>query len=86
MTVFIGWLADKTRQRGICNMTMIWFAIVGFSMLLGSKNPHVQYAGTFLGAVGIYRKCAVHVSSVLNLLTTDLSDYSQQPKLGSEQC
>jgi len=56
MTVFIGWLADKTRQRGICNIIMICFAVVGFSMLLGSKNPHVQYAGTFLGAVGIYRK------------------------------
>lgn len=43
MTVFIGWLADRSRQRGICNMTMDCFAIVGFSMLLASKNPHVQY-------------------------------------------
>jgi MFS family permease len=53
-TIFIGWLADRTKQRGYCNIGMSFFAIVGFAMLLGSANPHVQYAGVFLGALGIY--------------------------------
>jgi MFS family permease len=53
-TVFIGWLADRTNQRGLCNIGMSLFAITGFSMLLGSANPGVQYAGVFLGALGIY--------------------------------
>src|ERR1700761_3990579 len=35
-------------------MGMSLFGIIGFAMLLGSGTPHVQYAGTFLGAMGIY--------------------------------
>ncbi|KAK4494587.1 hypothetical protein PRZ48_013943 [Zasmidium cellare] len=54
MTIFIGWLADKTRQRGLCNMGVVLLAIVGFIMLLASQDPKIQYAGTFLGAAGIY--------------------------------
>ena len=54
MTIFIGWIADRTRQRGICNMVTVSIGIIGFCMLLGSQDPHIQYAGTFLGAMGIY--------------------------------
>ncbi|KAK6433100.1 hypothetical protein LTR95_010728 [Oleoguttula sp. CCFEE 5521] len=54
MTIFVGWVADRTRQRGLCNMVVVSFAIVGFTMLISTKNPHIQYAGTFLGAMGIY--------------------------------
>ena len=35
-------------------MVMAFFGITGFAMLLGSGNPHIQYGGTFLGALGIY--------------------------------
>lgn len=54
MTICIGWIADRTRQRGLCNMFTVSLAIIGFSMLLASSDPHIQYAGTFLGAAGIY--------------------------------
>lgn len=54
MTVFIGWLADRTNQRGWCNIGVSLIGIVGFSMLLGGSSPGVKYAGTFLGALGIY--------------------------------
>lgn len=54
MTVFVGWLADRTKWRGYSNMVVSLIGCLGFAMLLGSKNPHVQYAGTFLGAAGIY--------------------------------
>ena len=54
LTVLIGWLADRTRLRGYCNMGVSLLGIVGFSMLIGSKQPGVKYAGTFLGALGIY--------------------------------
>ncbi len=53
-TIFIGWLADRTKQRGVYNIFMSLFGIAGFAMLLGSSNPRVQYAGVFLGALGIY--------------------------------
>lgn len=54
MTVFIGWLADRTKWRGYCNMVVSFMGCVGFAMLLASSNVHIQYAGTFLGAMGIY--------------------------------
>ena len=54
MTVIVGWVADRTKWRGYCNMVVSLTGCVGFAMLLATKNVHVQYAGTFLGAVGIY--------------------------------
>ncbi|KAL2267383.1 hypothetical protein VTJ83DRAFT_4660 [Remersonia thermophila] len=54
LTVVVGWLADRTRTRGIYNLVSSSLGAVGFAMLLGSTNPGVQYAGTFLGAMGIY--------------------------------
>lgn len=54
LTIFTGWVADKTRWRGYCNMVTVTIGIVGFCMLIGSTNPQIQYAGTFLGAMGIY--------------------------------
>lgn len=53
-TVVIGFVADRTRQRGLCNILVSLLGVIGFSMLLGSDNPAVRYAGTFLGALGIY--------------------------------
>ncbi|KAJ4364615.1 hypothetical protein N0V83_009211 [Neocucurbitaria cava] len=54
MTVIVGWVADKTKWRGYCNMAVSLTGCIGFAMLLATSNVHVQYAGTFLGAVGIY--------------------------------
>ncbi|KAK5077705.1 hypothetical protein LTR24_009404 [Lithohypha guttulata] len=54
LTIFVGWVADRTRMRGYCNMVTVTFGIVGFCMLIGSTEPRIQYAGTFLGAMGIY--------------------------------
>lgn len=54
LTVFVGWLADRTRTRGIYNILSSLLGSVGFAMLLASRNPAVQYTGTFLGALGIY--------------------------------
>lgn len=54
VTVIIGWFADRTKWRGYSNMVISFIGCIGFAMLLATKNPHVQYAGTFLGAIGIY--------------------------------
>jgi len=56
VTVFIGWLADRTKARGLCNISTSFLGIVGFAMLLGAPADAagVKYAGTFLGALGIY--------------------------------
>ncbi|KAJ5115354.1 hypothetical protein NUU61_001113 [Penicillium alfredii] len=54
LTVVVGFIADRTRQRGICNILVSIIGIVGFAMLLGCKSAGARYAGTFLGAMGIY--------------------------------
>lgn len=54
LTIAIGYLADRTRQRGLCNVLTSVLGIVGFAMLIASTNPQVKYAGTFLAAAGIY--------------------------------
>jgi len=54
VTITVGFLADKARHRGSFNIGISIIGIVGFAMLLGSRNAQIQYAGTFLGAVGIF--------------------------------
>ncbi|KAF7885429.1 uncharacterized protein EAF02_003938 [Botrytis sinoallii] len=66
LTVVIGFIADRTGQRGLCNITVSSLAIVGFSMLLASEQPGVKYAGTFLGALGIYPCVANTISWISN--------------------
>ena len=70
-TVVVGYIADRTRQRGLCNIFVSFFAIAGFAMLLGGSSSGVQYAGTFLAAIGIY------VSRNQLLSTT----HTRQPRL-----
>lgn len=66
LTVAIGFIADRTRSRGMCNILISLLGVTGFAMLLGSANPAVQYAGTFLGAMGIYPCIANTISWVAN--------------------
>lgn len=54
LTITVGWYADKTQCRGLCNLAMSLLAIVGFVMMLGSDRPGVKYAGTYPVALGVY--------------------------------
>jgi MFS family permease len=66
MTITVGWYADRTGRRGLCNIGVSVLGIIGFSMLLGSSKPGVKYAGTFLGALGIYPCIANTISWASN--------------------
>jgi hypothetical protein len=66
LTISVGFLADRTRQRGVCNIVVSMIGVVGFGMLLGSADPHVQYTGCFLGALGIYPCIANTISWISN--------------------
>ncbi|PWY94962.1 MFS general substrate transporter [Aspergillus sclerotioniger CBS 115572] len=66
VTVTIGFIADRTRQRGICNIAVSLVGIAGFSLLLGAKSAGARYAGTFLGAMGIYPAIANTISWASN--------------------
>lgn len=53
-TVTGGYLADRSRTRGVYMIFFCATSIVGFTMLIASDTPGVQYTGTFLAACGIY--------------------------------
>ncbi|CAK7566158.1 MAG: hypothetical protein SEPTF4163_004094 [Sporothrix epigloea] len=65
-TVIIGYIADCTQQRGLCNICASFVGIIGFSMLIGTSRAGVQYAGTFLAAIGIYPCIANTITWVAN--------------------
>lgn len=54
LTITVGYIADRTHQRGLCNICTSFLGIAGFSMLVAGNSPGIRYAGTFLGALGIY--------------------------------
>jgi MFS family permease len=68
LTVFIGYLADRTSARGWCNIGTSLLGIAGFAMLLGAppSAAGIKYAGTFLGALGIYPCVANTISWCAN--------------------
>ncbi len=66
VTVAVGWISDKSHMRGYCNIGTVLIGIVGFILLIASEDPHVQYAGTFLGAMGIYPSVSNTLSWVVN--------------------
>lgn len=66
MTVAVGFIADRTRQRGITNIITSLVGIAGFALLLAAPSPGARYAGTFLGAMGIYPTIANTISWCTN--------------------
>lgn len=76
MTVTIGYIADRTRMRGLCNIIMSTIGVVGFAMLIGAKTAGTRYAGTFLGAIGIYPCIANTISWMGNNVEGGSIDFS----------
>ncbi|KEY74299.1 hypothetical protein S7711_00456 [Stachybotrys chartarum IBT 7711] len=66
VTVVVGIWSDKSGRRGIFNLACAPIGIAGFVMLMVSTNPVAQYAGTFLGTVGIYPCIPVTIAWMAN--------------------
>lgn len=66
VTIIVGYIADHTRWRGYCNIFPALLAATGFVILLATPNSKAQYAGTFLGAMGIYPTVSNTLSWVSN--------------------
>jgi MFS family permease len=54
VTICGGFLADKYKKRGPYMMFFCVVAITGFVILISTRNPHLQYFGTFLVVSGYY--------------------------------
>jgi MFS family permease len=66
LTVVVGYWSDRVQRRGIFNIGCAPISIVGFVMLISTTNPVVQYAGTFLGALGIYPTISLTIAWIAN--------------------
>ncbi|KAF5022453.1 hypothetical protein F66182_5489 [Fusarium sp. NRRL 66182] len=66
MTIIVGFVGDRTKWRGYCNIATVIIGIIGFVMLIASSSANVQYGAVFLGAMGIYPTVSNTVSWVNN--------------------
>jgi hypothetical protein len=65
-TVWCAFMSDKQKKRGLWNLILAPIGIVGFLMLITTTKPAVQYAGTFLGAIGIYATIPIIIAWIAN--------------------
>ncbi|KAJ5088902.1 hypothetical protein N7456_012518 [Penicillium angulare] len=65
-TVLVGYLGDRTNERGVLNMACSLIGMTGFCMLIAANNPASRYAGTFLGAMAIFPCVANTISWASN--------------------
>lgn len=54
VTIAGGYATDRARTRGVFMIGFEIVAIIGFTLLISSSRPTVQYAGTFLAASGAF--------------------------------
>ena len=80
LTISVGFIADRTKQRGICNMTVAFLGVAGFAMLLGSKEPGVQYAGTFLGKLETHKPINPNPNSNPHLTPSSPIHFPSKPQ------
>ncbi|KAM5387761.1 hypothetical protein ACJA88_001021 [Fusarium oxysporum] len=66
VTICVGMYSDRLNKRGIFNLCAAPVGMAGFTMLIASTNPAVQYTGCFLGALGIYPVIPITISWVAN--------------------
>lgn len=66
LTIFVGLWSDRIQKRSVFNMGCTVVGIAGFVMLMATTNPAVQYAGTLLGACGIYPSISLTIAWVAN--------------------
>jgi hypothetical protein len=65
-TIAVGFASDRTQIRAYFNFGIATCGIVGFTMIMASEKPGVQYVGTFLGAMGIYPAVSLTIAWVAN--------------------
>ncbi|KAH7098254.1 MFS general substrate transporter [Auriculariales sp. MPI-PUGE-AT-0066] len=54
VTCCVGFAADRYKRRGMFNLIFFSVGLVGYSILVGSRNPKLSYFAVYLAASGIY--------------------------------
>lgn len=52
-TIVASWIADRAKQRGVFMLGFQLVAVVGFTLLVSTNTPRLQYTGTVLAAIGM---------------------------------
>lgn len=66
LTIVVGFWSDRSGRRAIFNICCAPVSMAGFIMLIATDNAPVQYAGAFLGALGIYPAISLTIAWVAN--------------------
>lgn len=66
LTIVVGYIADRTQQRGLCNICCSLIGISGFICQLAGESAGVKYFGLYLAAMGIYPCVANSIAWVSN--------------------
>lgn len=66
LTIVVGFWSDRSGRRAIFNICCAPISMAGFIMLIATDNAPVQYAGAFLGAMGIYPAISLTIAWVAN--------------------
>lgn len=54
VTIFLGWMSDRTNKRGIFMCGVLPLSIIGFSILRFVENAQAKYAAVFLNAIACF--------------------------------
>lgn len=54
VSLFMSWLSDRIRRRGLFISLGALIALTGYVMLATTTTPHVKYAAVFVAAIGIF--------------------------------
>ncbi|KAG6336022.1 hypothetical protein ID866_3057 [Astraeus odoratus] len=65
-TCGVGFLADRYSKRGLFNLIFLSIAVIGYVILLASRNAKLSYIATFLAACGVYPCASNTVAWVSN--------------------
>lgn len=65
-TVLMSWIADRTKQRGLCTMAASGTGIIGFILLMSPVSTGVRYFALYLAAAAIYPCVPLTISWVAN--------------------
>lgn len=53
-SVFVAFLSDRLKLRGVVMLFSLPIAIIGYAVIANTDNPKVQYGMTFMMATGMY--------------------------------
>ncbi|EDR02787.1 uncharacterized protein LACBIDRAFT_239030 [Laccaria bicolor S238N-H82] len=62
ITIVAGFISDKTKRRGAYMMLFCVPAILGYVLMISTRDSHVQYAGAFLVISGVYPNVPIGVA------------------------